>query len=107
MQPCDCRLMVFDSVAEAQSVWIKGHGFSISKMLGQAYSAEWQGCSIALSRLAPGDHHRFYVPCACTISSMTPLEGDHYSVKPVRYSNLALSDAPCVRFSTGLCAIVC
>lgn len=83
VQPCDCRLMVYDSLDVAQRIWIKGHDFSLEKLIGPAFDRTWVGCSAVLSRLAPSDHHRFYVPCRCTVHSKQLLPGYRYSVKPV------------------------
>jgi phosphatidylserine decarboxylase len=83
VQPCDCRLVVFCGLDTAQQLWIKGHRFSLQRLLGCMYSSSWDGCSVVLSRLAPGDHHRFYMPCRGRISSMVLMQGDLYSVKPV------------------------
>ena len=84
VQPCDCRLMVFPNVSASQRLWIKGRQFTLRKLLGSVYSSKWDGCSIALSRLAPGDYHHYHAPCCGKIAQMTLIPGGRYSVKPVR-----------------------
>jgi phosphatidylserine decarboxylase len=84
VQPCDCRLTTYKSIDEASSIWIKGREFSIETLLGPAYHPTWCNCQLVLSRLAPSDHHRFYMPCRGQLRQLTWIEGDFYSVKPVR-----------------------
>jgi phosphatidylserine decarboxylase len=83
VQPCDCRLMTYNSVEKAANIWIKGQKFSIETLLGSAYHPAWSTCQLASSRLAPSDHHRFYMPCRGQLRQVTWIEGEFYSVKPV------------------------
>lgn len=82
-QPCDCRLLVFDHVSIAKKLWIKGRQFSVKQLLGEVYNPLWEECSIVLSRLAPQDHHRYYMPCRGRIKRVCDTDGEFYSVKPI------------------------
>lgn len=76
--------MAYESMALATRLWIKGKHFSIAQLLGEHYHASWENCSVCVSRLAPTDYHRFHMPCAATLKSSGDIQGDYYSVKPVR-----------------------
>jgi phosphatidylserine decarboxylase len=54
--------MCFDTVAEAQKLWIKGREFTIQRLLGHKHGPEaskFVGGSVGIFRLAPQDYHRF------------------------------------------------
>lgn len=81
----DCRMMAFNTVAEAQQIWIKGRDFTIAKMLGSTYHDQWQnyiGGSLCIFRLAPQDYHRFHSPVDGVIGKITKIEGEYYTVNP-------------------------
>lgn len=81
----DCRMMAFNTVSEAQQIWIKGRDFTIAKMLGSAYHDQWQnyvGGSLCIFRLAPQDYHRFHSPVDGTIGKITKIDGEYYTVNP-------------------------
>ena len=84
----DCRLMCLDSVDEAKRVWIKGRHFSISEMLGAAdkdgkLSAQFNGGSMAIFRLAPQDYHRWHWPVSGKVQARTPIDGEYNTVNPL------------------------
>ena len=84
----DCRLMLLDSVDEAKRVWIKGRHFSISELLGAADSdgkltAQFNGGSLAIFRLAPQDYHRWHWPVSGKVQARTPLDGEYNTVNPL------------------------
>jgi Phosphatidylserine decarboxylase len=85
VQPCDCRVVTYPFVGAATRFWIKGRKFSIQRLLGPCYQDCWANCALAISRLAPQDHHWFYAPASGQILSQRVIDGDHYSVKPVRF----------------------
>ena len=52
----DCRMMAFSSIDEATRLWIKGREFTVSRLLGKAYSDEahkYDGGALGIFRLAP------------------------------------------------------
>ncbi|WVN88892.1 phosphatidylserine decarboxylase [Cryptococcus depauperatus CBS 7841] len=90
VSPADCRLTVFQTVDEAKILWIKGQQFTIPSLLTgndiiDKRFAEIQndtGASLAISRLAPQDYHRFHAPVEGTVVSVKDIEGELYTVNP-------------------------
>ncbi|CAK0785085.1 hypothetical protein CVIRNUC_008291 [Coccomyxa viridis] len=84
VQPTDARLMVFESVSEATTLWIKGEHFNLRSLCNNMWKAErLDGCSLVISRLAPQDYHRFHAPCDGSVRRVEHVSGTYYSVKPV------------------------
>ncbi|KAI0089374.1 phosphatidylserine decarboxylase-domain-containing protein [Irpex rosettiformis] len=81
----DCRLMAFKTVNEATKLWIKGHKFSIPRLLGDTYKYEadcYNGGALCIFRLAPQDYHQFHSFVDGMIESMTYISGEYYTVNP-------------------------
>ncbi|CAE7078243.1 unnamed protein product [Rhizoctonia solani] len=81
----DCRLTVWNNVATATKVWVKGKNFSVSELLGDAKLSEAKfgtNPSLAIFRLAPADYHRFHSPCAGLFSAPTSKGSKYYTVNP-------------------------
>ncbi|EIW71117.1 hypothetical protein TREMEDRAFT_67577 [Tremella mesenterica DSM 1558] len=81
----DCRMMAFETVDEATSIWIKGREFTVGRLLGPNYKdviERYNGGALAIFRLAPQDYHRFHSPVAGTIGKMTMIDGEYYTVNP-------------------------
>lgn len=81
----DCRLMAFDTVKEATSIWIKGRDFTVSRLLGPNYAdvaSNYDGGGLAIFRLAPQDYHRFHSPVSGRIGKITKISGEYYTVNP-------------------------
>jgi phosphatidylserine decarboxylase len=81
----DCRMMAFDTVSSATSIWIKGRDFSVAKLLGPNYkdvADRYEGGALGIFRLAPQDYHRFHSPVSGTVGKMTMIEGEYYTVNP-------------------------
>lgn len=52
--PADCRLTAFPTIDLATKYWIKGHGFTLDRLLGSLDLAkDFDGGSIVIARLAP------------------------------------------------------
>ena len=84
----DCRLMVFENVDEAKRLWIKGRHFSIGELLGSAdtdgkLTAQFNGGSVAIFRLAPQDYHRWHWPVSGKVQARTPIDGEFNTVNPL------------------------
>src|SRR2546421_11867766 len=65
VSPADSRCVVFETIDDATSIWIKGRGFTVERLLGKAYGDEakrFNGGPLGIFRLAPQDYHRFHVP---------------------------------------------
>ena len=75
--------MVFETVAEATRLWIKGREFTVTRLLGERYRADaerYVGGALCIFRLAPQDYHRFHSPVDGTIGPMTYISGEYYTV---------------------------
>ena len=82
--PADCRLHVYETLTEAQRLWIKGKTFSLKSLLSNPdLEAEFAGCSLVIARLAPQDYHRFHYPVS-GFSGKYFSQGDaYYTVNPI------------------------
>ncbi|ORX34011.1 phosphatidylserine decarboxylase [Kockovaella imperatae] len=81
----DCRMMAFETVQEATTIWIKGREFSIARLLGPNYADvvdRYDGGALGIFRLAPQDYHRFHSPVKGRIGKMTMIDGEYYTVNP-------------------------
>jgi phosphatidylserine decarboxylase len=86
VSPADCRTVVFNTVDEATTVWIKGREFSIEHLLGNAYPEDanrFAGGALGIFRLAPQDYHRFHIPVDGVMGTPKPIEGEYYTVNPM------------------------
>lgn len=75
--------MAFETLSDATRLWIKGHEFSVKRLLGDSYKGQTEkfiGGVLAIFRLAPQDYHRFHVPVDGVIGSMTDISGEDYTV---------------------------
>jgi len=83
----DARTMVFQTIDEAKSLWIKGENFSIHKLLGEwgkgGKADVFNGGSICISRLAPQDYHRWHFPVSGVPLKREPIDGTYYTVNPI------------------------
>lgn len=88
----DCRLMVFPSIDQAATIWVKGREFSVERLLGDALKSslgskeevdEYRNGSLCIFRLAPQDYHRFHCPADATVGKPHPIEGAYYTVNPM------------------------
>jgi phosphatidylserine decarboxylase len=79
----DCRLMAFETISEATRLWIEGRGFTVARLLGDAYKDQVErhaGGALVIFRLAPQDYHRFHSPVDGTIGTITYIAGEYYTV---------------------------
>ena len=87
VSPADCRFLVFPTIGQATSLWIKGKNFSLAKLLWSAADAEvFAGGSLAIARLAPQDYHRFHFPVSGTMRPVEEFQagtGQYYTVNPL------------------------
>ena len=52
--PADCRLTAFPTIDLATEYWVKGHGFTMTRLLGgEDLAREFDGGSMVIARLAP------------------------------------------------------
>ncbi|KAL9052347.1 MAG: hypothetical protein Q9162_005439 [Coniocarpon cinnabarinum] len=84
--PADCRTVVFDELAEAQKIWVKGREFSMKRLFGNAYpelASRYNGGALGIFRLAPQDYHRFHIPVDGIMGEPRTIEGEYYTVNPM------------------------
>lgn len=77
----DARTIVFNSIPDAQKIWIKGRGFTVEKLLGvKSINVAY---SLIIQRLAPQDYHRVHCPLNGVIKSIRHIHGEYYTVNPM------------------------
>ncbi|KAK5172626.1 uncharacterized protein LTR77_002746 [Saxophila tyrrhenica] len=92
----DCRLTTYPTADMATKYWIKGFGFTLSKLLGSQQLAEtFNGGPIIIHRLAPQDYHRWHAPVAGTVESITEIPGTYYTVNPQAINEEGTLDVFC------------
>jgi phosphatidylserine decarboxylase len=94
--PADCRLTAFPTVDMATKYWIKGFGFTLEKLLGDAELAkQFDGGSIVIARLAPQDYHRWHAPVSGTVKGVREIPGAYYTVNPQAINEPGTLDVFC------------
>lgn len=94
--PADCRLTAFPTIDLATQYWIKGHGFTLPRLLGdEALAQQFDGGSIVIARLAPQDYHRWHAPVAGTVESIKDIPGAYYTVNPQAINEPGTLDVFC------------
>ncbi|KAG6229683.1 hypothetical protein E4U26_008527 [Claviceps purpurea] len=86
VSPADCRTVVFNHMAPARQVWVKGREFSIERLLGDAYpddAARYENGALGIFRLAPQDYHRFHIPVDGVMGKPKTIAGEYYTVNPM------------------------
>ena len=86
VSPADCRSVVFNEMADAQRIWVKGRDYSIKRLLGKAYPQDvsrYEGGPLGIFRLAPQDYHRFHIPVDGIMREPISIPGEYYTVNPM------------------------
>ena len=86
VSPADCRLLVFPSIQEATSIWIKGASFTVDSLLGPdmaQFADRFGGGSLVIARLAPQDYHRWHFPVSGQYGTPVPVPGELFTVNPI------------------------
>lgn len=84
--PADCRSVVFNKMSDAQIIWVKGRGFSMESLFGDAYPQDakrFVGGALGIFRLAPQDYHRFHIPVDGIMGKPRQIDGEYYTVNPM------------------------
>jgi phosphatidylserine decarboxylase precursor len=80
----DSRVVVYEDVALAKKLWIKGQDFSISNLTMDTQIGErFAGGAVASFRLSPQDYHRYHSPVTGVIKLFRSVPGDYYQVDPI------------------------
>ena len=94
--PADCRLTAFPTIDLATKYWIKGFGFTLEKLVGDAELANsFVDGSIIIARLAPQDYHRWHAPVSGTVQSIKDIPGAYYTVNPQAINQSGTLDVFC------------
>lgn len=86
VSPADCRSVVFNTMTDATSIWVKGREFSIARLLGNTYPEDakrYVNGGLGIFRLAPQDYHRFHVPVDGVLDTPKLIHGEYYTVNPM------------------------
>jgi len=79
----DCRISVFRTIEEGTSIWVKGQGFSLERLLqDDSLASLYKNGSMVIFRLAPQDYHRFHSPVSGIMGPAIPHHGIFNSVHP-------------------------
>jgi phosphatidylserine decarboxylase len=82
VSPADGRVLVFPTLEKDTFAPVKGHPFSIRKMLPDHASRFTDG-AMAIVRLCPADYHSNHFPCAGDIIEYQSITGALNSVNPI------------------------
>lgn len=94
--PADCRLTAFPTVDLATKYWIKGFGFTLEALLGDAELAkQFEGGSLVIARLAPQDYHRWHAPVSGIVKNIKEIPGAYYTVNPQAINEPGTLDVFC------------
>jgi phosphatidylserine decarboxylase len=94
--PADCRLTAFPTVDLATKYWIKGYGFTLERLLGDAeLASRLNGGSMVIARLAPQDYHRWHAPVSGTVQAIKDIQGAYYTVNPQAINEPGTLDVFC------------
>lgn len=82
--PVDGAISQFGNIETDQIFQAKGHNYSTTALLGgDASSAkQYENGHFACLYLSPKDYHRIHMPCDGTLTKMTYVPGDLFSVNP-------------------------
>jgi phosphatidylserine decarboxylase len=86
VSPADCRLVVYPTLMQATSIWVKGQAFTVERLLGKELSDVaplFVGGALVIARLAPQDYHRFHLPVTGRMGRRTPIDGALFTVNPI------------------------
>ncbi len=86
VSPADSRTVVFNTMDDATTIWVKGRDFTVERLLGDAYPEDakrYTNGALGIFRLAPQDYHRFHIPVDGILGKPKLIEGEYYTVNPM------------------------
>lgn len=87
----DCRVTTYPTIDLATKYWIKGYGFTLTKLLeSETLAQQFNGGGIAIHRLAPQDYHRWHSPADGIVESIVEIPGAYYTVNPQAINEVSL-----------------
>jgi len=82
--PADSRIVAYESVNEAATVWVKGHGFTIEGLVNDRdLTRRFVNGSVAICRLGPMDAHRFFFPIGGKVGKTFNMDGEYLIDDPI------------------------
>lgn len=89
VSPADGKLLAYAPIGSSDFI-IKGYRFDLFTFLqNDPLARKYLDGILVVIRLAPPDYHRFHFPVSGTISPITRIEGDYYSVNPLALRKMA------------------
>ena len=89
VSPADGKILAYANISNSDFI-IKGYRFNIFSFLNNARLAQnYRDGTLVIIRLAPSDYHRFHFPVSGSISPVTRIDGDYYSVNPLALRKMA------------------
>ena len=83
VSPADGKILAYANISNSDFI-IKGYRFDIFSFLNNTRLAQnYLGGTLVIIRLAPFDYHRFHFPMSGSVSPITRIDGDYYSVNPL------------------------
>lgn len=89
--PADARYTYIPDLSQREHITIKGHRFSLEKLLKNAHLAQkFRHGSAIIARLCPVDYHRFHFPCDGVPGAAKLLNGRLLSVHPFALKKISV-----------------
>jgi len=89
VSPADGKILAYADISNTDFI-IKGYRFNVQSFLNDSSLAnKYNNGSLIVIRLAPNDYHRFHFPVGGTVSLLTQVDGDYYSVNPIALHEMA------------------
>ena len=83
VSPGDGKILAYADISNSDFI-IKGYRFDVNSFLNNAELAQnYLDGTLVVIRLAPPDYHRFHFPISGSVSPITRIDGDYYSVNPL------------------------
>ncbi|WP_321347486.1 phosphatidylserine decarboxylase [uncultured Draconibacterium sp.] len=84
VSPADGKILVFQTLADVNSFFVKGTEFTLAEFLqNEKLASKYTNGAMAIIRLAPPDYHRYHFPASGVASESTKIKGHYYSVSPL------------------------
>lgn len=84
VSPADGKILVFPTLNDVATFFVKGSEFTLQEFLNDKTLADkYKNGAMAIVRLAPPDYHRYHFPASGTASGSVKIEGHYFSVSPL------------------------
>jgi len=82
VSPADGKIVAYANISNSDFI-IKGYRFNVFSFLNGRLAQNYLDGSLVIIRLAPPDYHRFHFPIDGSVTPITRIDGDYYSVNPL------------------------